>query len=480
MSSRPSAQDGAATSTSVWSGELRRLTAGIIALIVLIVLIVLIAFEAMAAATAMPVAVRSLNGLAAYSWAFNGFLVAGLLAMVVSGEVCDQGGPKRPVVVGVALFVAGLVVAGLATSMPVFVLGRAIQGLGGGAVIVAVYVVVGRSYDPGLRPRVFAAMSAAWVLPSIVGPVAAGAVADHLTWRLVFLGVPVLALPAAWLLLARLPGPQEADGVEGPPRTGHKRAAVAAAVGVTALQEAGHRLDWVGALLAVVGIALLVPALHRLLPRGTVRFAAGLPATIGMRGLLAGAFFGAEAFVPLMLVSKRGMSTTMAGLSLTGGALGWATGSWFQGHSGSEWPRHRLVRLGCVAVALGVGTVVLVLVPAVPPGLSAAAWVVGGLGMGVAMASVSVLLLELSPPQEQGANSAALQLSDALGGVLAIGFAGSVYAYAHARPGPDTVAFGVIFASMAALALAGSLLAARLRPTHRATPTGAAVGGSAS
>ena len=474
MSSRPSAQDGAATSASVWSGELRRLTAGIIALILLI------AFEAMAAATAMPVAVRSLNGLAAYSWAFNGFLVASLLAMVVSGEVCDQSGPKRPVVVGVALFIARPR-RGRARDLDARVRARpGHPGAGGGAVIVAVYVVVGRSYDAGLRPRVFAAMSAAWVLPSVVGPVVAGAVADHLTWRLVFLGVPVLVLPAAWLLLPRLPGPQEAGGADGPPRTGHKRAAVAAAVGVTALQEAGHRLDWVGAVLAVVGLALLGPALHRLLPRGTVRFAAGLPATIGMRGLLAGAFFGAEAFVPLMLVSERGLSTTMAGLSLTGGALGWAAGSWFQGHPGSEWPRHRLVRLGCVAVALGVGAVVLVLMPAVPPGLAAAAWVVGGLGMGVAMASVSVLLLELSPPQEQGANSAALQLSDALGGVLAIGFAGSVYAYAHAQPGPDTVAFGVIFASMAVLALTGSLLAARLRPTHRATPTGAAVGGSAS
>jgi MFS family permease len=474
VSSRPSAQDGGATGNGVWSGELRRLTAGIIALILLI------AFEAMAAATAMPVAVRSLNGLAAYSWAFNGFLVASLLAMVVSGEVCDQSGPRRPVVVGVALFIAGLVVAGLATSMPVFVLGRAVQGLGGGAVIVAVYVVVGRSYGPDLRPRVFAAMSAAWVLPSIVGPVVAGAVADHLTWRLVFLGVPVLVLPAAWLLLPRLPRQRADDGTGSPPRTGHKRAAVAAAVGVTALQEAGHRLDWVGAVLAVAGLALLVPALRRLLPQGTVRFAAGLPATIGMRGLLAGAFFGAEAFVPLMLVSERGLSTTQAGLSLTSGALGWAAGSWFQGHAGSEWPRYRLVRLGCLAVSLGVGAVTLVLTPVVPPGLTAVAWVVGGLGMGVAMASVSVLLLELSPPQEQGANSAALQLSDALGGVLTIGFAGSVYAYVHAQPGPDTAAFAMIFVSMAGLALAGSLLAARLRPTHRATPTGAAVGGSAS
>ena len=474
MSSDPSAQDGDAPSTGVWSGGLRRLTAGIIALVLLI------AFEAMAAATAMPVAVRSPHGLASYSWAFSGFLVSSLLAMVVSGEVCDERGPRRPVIVGVVLFVAGLMVAGLATSMLVFVLGRAVQGLGGGAVIVALYVVVGRAYDADLRPRVFAAMSAAWVLPSIVGPLVAGAVADHLTWRLVFLGVPVLVLPAAWLLLPRLAGLQGDGTAAAPPRVGHKRAAVAAAVGVTALQEAGHRLDWVGLVLAVVGLALLVPALHRLLPRGTVRFSAGLPATIGMRGLLAGAFFGAEAFVPLMLVSERGLSTTQAGLSLTGGALGWAAGSWFQGHPGSEWPRHRLVRLGCLAVSLGVGAVTLVLTPVVPAGLTAVAWVVGGLGMGVAMASVSVLLLQLSPPQEQGANSAALQLSDALGGVLTIGFAGSVYAYVHAQPGPDTAAFAVIFASMAALALAGSLLAVRLRPTHRATPTRAAVGGSAS
>ncbi len=462
MSPHPSAQDGGATTDSLWSDSRRRLTAGIVALVLLI------AFEAMAAATAMPVAVRSLHGLSAYSWAFNGFLVSSLLAMVVSGEVCDEQGPRRPVVAGVALFVAGLLVAGLATSMPVFVLGRAIQGLGGGAVIVALYVVVGRSYGADLRPRVFAVMSAAWVLPSIVGPVVAGTVADHLTWRLVFLGVPVLVLPAAWLLLPRLAGLDGDGGVEAAPRTGHKRAAVAAAVGVTALQEAGHRLDWVGAVLAVVGVGLLVPALRTLLPRGTVRFASGLPATIGMRGLLAGAFFGAEAFVPLMLVSERGISATLAGLSLTGGALGWAAGSWFQGHPGSDWPRHRLVRLGCLAVALGVATVALVASPLVPPALTALAWVVGGLGMGVAMASVSVLLLELSPANEQGANSAALQLSDALGGVLAIGFAGSVYAYVHARPGPDTAAFEVIFVSMALLALAGSVLAARLSPTRRA------------
>ena len=79
--------------------------------------------------------------------------------------------------------------------MAVFVLARALQGLGAGAVIVALYVVVGRAYDEQVRPRVFALMSSAWVLPSIVGPALAGFVADHFSWRWVFLGVRSSSLP---------------------------------------------------------------------------------------------------------------------------------------------------------------------------------------------------------------------------------------------------------------------------------------------
>ena len=282
----------------------------------------------MAVATAMPRAVAELHGQPYYAWAFSGFVVTSLFAMVVAGEVCDARGPTRPMVVGVGLFTAGLLLAGTAVDMAVFVAARAVQGLGCGAVIVAVYVVVGRSFDDSLRPRVFSLLSSAWVLPSLVGPSVAGFLADHASWRWVFLGVSVLVVPALLLMLPSLPALEGGRPVAG---SGRKRAALMVAVGLACLQYGGQRLDRVGLLFAVAGVLLVAPTIRRLLPAGTLRFARGLPTVIAMRGVLAGSFFGAETFIPLMLVTERGLTSTQAGLSLTGAALGWAAGSWYQG-----------------------------------------------------------------------------------------------------------------------------------------------------
>jgi len=452
----------------VFSSAYRRLSLGIVAVVALI------AFEALAVATAMPVAVADLHGLPLYAWAFSGFLAASLFGMVVAGELCDTRGPGLPLLAGVGGFATGLVLAGLATSMWTFVAARAVQGLGAGLVIVSLYVVVARCYPDGLRPRVFAAMASAWVIPSIVGPPIAGWLADHASWRLVFLGMPPLVLPTLVLLLPWL---RRAGGRTGSVirRTGRKRRALAAAVGVAVLQYAGQQLQWRSLVLVAVAAALLVPSVPALLPAGTLRGRRGLPAVVAMRGVLAGSFFGAETFVPLMLVTERSLSPTLAGLSLTGAALGWATGSWWQGRPRTRTPRWRLVQLGCGVVALSIATVGATLWEGVPTVLAAVAWTVGGLGMGLAMASVSVLLFELSPPDEQGANSAAVQISDALGSIVFIGLGGVLYAGLHSGAGQDADAFLAIFAVMAVLALLGALVAPRIRtPAHASDPTQAA------
>jgi len=434
----------------------RRLTLGIVTVVLLV------AFEAMAVATVMPVAVRDLGGLPLYAWAFSAFLSASLFAMVVAGELSDRGGPRRPLLAGVAIFGVGLLLAGTAQSMVVFVLGRAVQGLGGGAIIVALYVIVARAYPDSLRPRVFAAMSAGWVLPSIIGPAVAGLVADNLSWRWVFLAVPVLIAPAVIVMLPRLRG-LEAAG-EQARRPSRRVLALGAAVGAALLQYAGQHLTLTSLLLLVVAGLLLAPTVPKLLPTGALAFRRGLPTTVVMRGVLAGAFFGAETFVPLMLVTERDLSTTFAGLSLTGGALGWALGSWYQGRPSTRLARPTLIRLGSALVAVGIGGAALALWPAAPVVAAGLGWTVGGLGMGMAMASVSVLTLEQSPLGDQGANSAALQVADALFSIVFIGIGGAIFAGLHARAGLEQVAFLVIFAVMAALAVLGSVVARRVRP----------------
>jgi len=426
----------------------------------LVSVILLIAFEAMAVATAMPRAVADLDGRPYYAWAFSAFVVTSLFAMVVSGEVCDARGPTRPMIVGVGLFTAGLLMAGTAVDMGVFVAARAVQGLGSGAVIVAVYVVVGRAFDESLRPRVFSLLSSAWVLPSLVGPTVAGFLADHASWRWVFLGVSVLVVPALLLMLPSLPA---LEGGQPVVATGRKRAALMVAVGLACLQYGGQRLDRVGLLFAVAGVLLVAPTIRRLLPPGTLRFARGLPTVIAMRGVLAGSFFGAETFIPLMLVSERGLTSTQAGLSLTGAALGWAAGSWYQGRPTTRVPRHLLVRTGCAMVATAVALVALTTWSAVPAWVAAIAWTVGGTGMGLAMASVAVLTLQLSPPKDQGANSAALQVSDSLFSAVTIGVGGAIYALGL-RHDAGSWALRVIDLLMVGIAVLGVLVAGRVRP----------------
>lgn len=422
----------------------------------------LFAFEGIGVASAMPVVARALDGLPFYAWAFNGYVVTSLVAMVVSGEWCDRAGPRAPVMLGITLFAVGALSAGAAWSMLVLVLARAVQGFGMGLSIVAVYVVIGRAYPERLRPRVFGVLSAAWVLPAIVGPLIAGYLTDHLSWRAVFWLVVPFVIPPALLLVPRLGG-FGGTQAEGERRRGRVRLALVAATGLALLQEAGTRRGGLGAVLVVVGLALLLPALRLLLPSGALRFARGLPTVVVMRGLLAGAFFAGEAFVPLALQTVRHATTAQAGVALTVGAIGWAAGSQVQSRMYARLPRGRLVEIGATCVALGIGSASLSLVPSLSFWVIIPSWLLGSMGMGMAFGSIGSLVLELSAPEDQGANVASLQVCDSVGSVLLVGVAGAIYATALASGTVSAATFTTIWTVMGALALVGAVLASRIR-----------------
>ncbi len=459
--SSPPAAPG--TELRLFGREYRALTLGVVGVVLAV------AFEAIAVATAMPVAARDLGGLRYYGLAFSVFLTASLLGMVVSGEVSDRRGPILPFLMAAVVFGSGLALAGAAPSMWVLVVARAVQGFGGGLNIVALYVIVARAFPEGLRPRVFSAMSSGWILPSLVGPLIAGFLADEVSWRWVFLGVLPLLVGATLLILPRLrhlDGSGTGDTDTAPSAAPRSRLlpALAAAIGVGLLQSAGQLLAWVSLPLLVAAAALLVPSVPRLLPPGALRFARGLPTVVTLRGVFSGAFFGAETFVPLMLIEERGLATTWAGASLTGGALTWALGSWYQGRPSLGVARTRLIGVGFLLVAAGIALVALATLDSAPPVAAAVGWVIAGLGMGVGLTSCSVLVLELSPAHEQGANSAALQVSDALGSIVMIGIASAIFAGLHAPDGGDVKAFLLIDAVMIVFALVGAAAGHRSAP----------------
>jgi MFS family permease len=425
----------------------------------LLMLVTFVAFESMAVATAMPTAVAELDGLAWYGWPFSAFLVASVVGMVIGGDAGDRRGPAAALLTGVGVFAVGLLVAGLSGNMALFVAARALQGVGAGAIAVSLYVVAGQAYEAGLRPRLFGAISAAWVLPALIGPLVAGLVTAHASWRLVFLGLlPLIAVGLALVLPAvRGLTAAQTGAVPDPAR---RWWALLAGTGIGALQYAGQRLDLPAVGLAVLGAVLLAVALRSLLPAGTVRVRSGLPAVVAARGLMAGAFFGMDALLPLAMTQLHGYSPAAAGIPLTAGALGWAAASQLQGRR-PDLSRVHLLRTGFLLLAAGLAATASIALPGIGGWPAYLSWGVAGLGMGLAMPSVGVLLLDQSPERRRGADSAAFQISDVTGSALTVGVVGVLVAASTASMLTLSAAVLAAAALLTAVALLGALVAPR-------------------
>ncbi|MEU7739524.1 MFS transporter [Nonomuraea sp. NPDC049158] len=538
----PKALDTPYDQPRIFGSAYRTATIGIL------LVITLIAFEGMSVGVVMPVISEQLDALDLYGLSFSAFLIASLFANVVSGLWSDRRGYTIPFLVGVVLFVVGMGLAGAASTKVLFLAARGVQGLGAGCTIVAVYVMIARVYPADVRPKVFAGLSAAWVVPAMVGPAVAGFVADTWGWRWVFFGIIPLVVPALVMLVPALnkpahePDESHASGhrdvshasghdvshasghVDVSHASGHAGASHASgdmgsgdlpdlpgssdssdssgtlgssgpssssassgagggsvegarsrpfAMTVAATAAAGgagvllygvdklHVSPVPSAVAVLVGLVCLGYGLAKLLPPGALRFSRGLPTTIMMRGLFSAAFFGVNSFIPLALQQVKSFGPTAAGIALTTGALGWSTGSYLQSRRSVE--PHRRIRMGAACVMAGVLLGLLSVLPGITGWVAVPAWIVAGFGMGIGMTTVSVTALKQSPVNEQGANSAALSVTDMLGSALAVGLGGALINLIGHSPGMIARGFVVICCLMSAIALGATLLASRTR-----------------
>jgi MFS family permease len=425
----------------------------------LVLTITFVASEALAVVTVMPVVARDLGGLRLYGWVFSGFMLGSVIGIVAAGREADRRGPAVPFVAGVVLFGAGLALAGLAPSMGVLVAGRVLQGVGAGAVPSVAYAVIGRSLPGTLRPRMMAILSTAWVAPGLAGPAVSAEVARLFGWRWVFLGLlPIVAVAGTIAVpaLIRLGPPASGGAEEHRMIDGFRTAAGATLIlaGLTLAAGSGAGPDRLGAILGGValiaaGAAAGLPALRRLVPPGTLTARAGLPATILSRGLLTFTFFGADAYVTLAVTAVRHRTPVVAGIAVTGATVAWTAGAWIQARLSASWEGRRLVRSGLVVVLAGIAGMGLVLLPGVPVAEGLAAWTVAGLGMGLAYAPISLMMLQKAPPGQEGRASASLNLADVLGTAIGIGVGGAAVA---ATAGRD-LRLGIMAAFCAAAAV---------------------------
>lgn len=429
----------------------------------LVMAITMNAFEAMAVVTAMPAVSDDLGGDRFYGAAFSAYMLANLVSLVATGEQADRRGPFAPFLVGVVTFAGGLVLAGAAPEMLVVVAGRVLQGYGAGALAAVTYVAIGRAWPPDRQPRMFATVSAAWVVPALVAPALAGVVTEQAGWRWVFFGLvpllPVLLTLAGPSLHALgPPSTTVASGSSRVPRALVLAFGVALLVGGLASEQ-----PVVLAALVAAGLAVAVPAAARLFPAGTGRAAPGLPATVASRFAVNVAFFGTDIFLPLAATRIHGTSTTVGGALLVGGSLLWTAGAWWSAQRSATVAPGVLVRTGFVVLTLAIVLTLPVVWPWWPLAVAFVTWSAGGFGVGLVFNTTASSAMGSADEGQEGLVSSQLQMADTLGFAVVSGIGGAVVGVAERTALTLTAGLGALFLGAAAVALVGVAVGSRVR-----------------
>ncbi len=390
----------------------------------------MIAIEATIVSTAMPQIAAALGDLHLYSWVFSSFLLAQTATTIVFGKLSDIYGRRPVLLVGIAIFLAGSVLCGLATSMPMLIAFRLLQGLGAGAIQPMVLTIVGDLYPGHERGRIQGYLSSVWGISSVLGPLAGGLIVQHFDWAWVFwVNVPV-GLLAAVLFLRFLR--------ENVVRTPHKvdvlgavLFAVAVASLLLALTEFGTSgpLAMAGAITCLVcGVLFILQERRAADPMLAVALWTRRPiATANAATLFAGmGLIGLTAFLPMYVQGVLNRSALVAGFTLTAMSFGWPVGAMVAARDlFQRFGLRGTLLLGGALQPIGAAAM-LFLSPGGSPWLAGAGSLVMGVGMGL-LSTASLVLIQGSVGWEsRGAATASNVFSRNLGSTFGATVLGGV------------------------------------------------------
>jgi EmrB/QacA subfamily drug resistance transporter len=437
--------------------------------------IFLAAMESTVVATAMPRVVASLGGLEIYSWVFSGFLLTSTVTMPVWGRLSDLLGRRRVFLGGLAIFLVGSALSGLAQSMAQLIAFRMLQGLGAGSLMTIGMTIVGELFGLERRAKMQGYISGVWGVASLCGPLLGGLLTDHVSWRWVF----YVNLPFGAVAMALI-----ATGLRDQPRQGPRPVIDYAGLGlfsagVSALLigvlEAGRVARWTGAdvlgplLLAAVALSAFVAierrAVEPIVPLELFRVRVVLAAAV--TGFLAGmAMFGAISFVPLFLQSVSGLSATGAGVVLIPFVLGWVAMSIVSARLVLRIGYRAVVSAGMICL-----TAAFLLLSRWSESLTQAVAMrdslLGGVGMGLTMVPMLIAVQSAVTRAELGAATSMIQFFRTLGGAIGLSVMGTVMAWRLSLGlGPAEALHGVFVTGLAVCLAA--LVSTALVPPGRA------------
>jgi MFS family permease len=428
------------------------------------------AAEAIGVVTAMPAVAEDLSGDRLYGAAFTVYMLASVVSGVLAGQESDRRSPRRAFLIAIGCFTAGSLIAALAPSMWWVIVGRAIQGLGGGAFYNLGFVAIARGISIEHRPKALAWQSTAWVVPGLIAPFLAGYVSDVLSWRWVFAGllplVPVLVL----LALPEMSKLRPPEGLAPGPNRFPSALALAFSGGLllTGLDQLDERWGWP---LVIGGTVGTLAALHDLLPHGWWRAALGLPALVVFRLLLNASFFGTDSFLPYASTRVHDSGTQLAGFLITGGTLSWTVASWLQGRVRKRIPAHLMLASGAALVAGCSALSIAVAQPGVSTWWTFPIWTVAGFGVGFAFTGSTMVATELGKEFGFGEVGANLEIADGFGFALATGIGGALVAAGDRVSRPPTSIATSIFVMTSLIGVVCACIGLRVRAhPHAVSP----------
>jgi EmrB/QacA subfamily drug resistance transporter len=412
--------------------------------------LLLAALDQTVVSTALPTIVGELGGLSHLSWVVTAYLLTSTIAGPFYGKFGDTHGRKIVLQAAIVLFLLGSALCGLSQNMIELILFRALQGIGGGGLIVTIIAVIGDLVSPRQRARYQGFFGAAFGLATIVGPLLGGFFVDHLSWRWIFyINLPT-GLLALFVVAAALPSPSARRQHEIDYRGGVLlTVALTATILFTSL--GGVTFAWTSPItLTLVGLSIISAAgfvivewraLEPLLPMGL--FGNRNFVLASSVGLIVGlSLFGAVTFLPIYLQVANGVSPSVSGLMLMPMMIGMLITSIASGRIISRWGRYKLFPVaGTAIMTLGLAMLSRLSLESQEWQTSLdALWL--GLGMGLVM---QVLILAVQNSIEYkylGVATSGTMLFRSIGGALGVALFGAIFANGlHSRLGPAGMDF---------------------------------------
>ena len=396
--------------------------------------VTLYAVESYITATIAPSIVRDIGGLALFSWVTSLFVAAAVLGSIFVA-MRPRGITLRGVYVIAALvFSAGSMVAAIAPSMPVVLIGRALQGLGTGALAALGYAFIRFVYPEPLWPKATTLYAAIWGISTVIGPTLGGFFSAGSSWRYAFIVLVPLGLVMAGLAPRLLPEVEDdREQIKTPvAQIGLLLAAVLMISAAGAIAATAMKALLITASVIAVSAMLLVEdrSRNRLLPSGAVSLSKPI-SRVYLTMLAMTLVLVSDVFIPYFLQSLHGVTPLMSGYLVALVAVGWTFAA-FLSSSLTGGQAHAAIIIGALIEAAATASLTLFLARDNAEGQlllvvpAAAAMFMMGFGIGLGWAHLVAMVLKLVASNEQDKASAAIPTMSSLGGAFGAAIAGVI------------------------------------------------------